>query len=225
VSDTETVDNAAAAVPDSDPEATTATVTETTGAVEESVIFDFTNIENNDVSKFDRIDDAIMGGISTSQLRQITTQIKPTSTSPLPDAFASWSGVCRTDGGGFCGTRTLPFQDGKPLQVVKSKADASDSDSTGGSNGSYGFYIKLKLMSDNEPERRVWKMTTRTKNIQTSEQVYQSSFEIPKQEEQSADDSGTDSDSDTDRFIHYHCSCNCHYYTNMSLQLMPLYLL
>jgi hypothetical protein len=51
-------------------------------------IFDFSNEKEDAVSSFERIDDAIMGGISTSSLRQIPGE-----------PFARWSGVCRTDGG------------------------------------------------------------------------------------------------------------------------------
>ena len=51
-------------------------------------IFDFSNEKEDAVSSFERIDDAIMGGISTSSLKQIPEE-----------PFARWSGVCRTDGG------------------------------------------------------------------------------------------------------------------------------
>ena len=51
-------------------------------------IFDFTDETADAVNKFERIDDAIMGGISTSALRQ-----------QAGEPFARWSGVCRTDGG------------------------------------------------------------------------------------------------------------------------------
>jgi hypothetical protein len=47
---------------------------------------------------------------------------------------------------GFCGFRTNPF--------VEPLIPCDD-------NG--GFYITCRLVSDNEPERRVWKMTTRTR--------------------------------------------------------------
>lgn len=51
-------------------------------------IFDFSNDKEDAASSFERIDDAIMGGISTSSLKQIPGE-----------PFARWSGVCRTDGG------------------------------------------------------------------------------------------------------------------------------
>ena len=49
-------------------------------------IFDFTN--QTTVSRFERIDDAIMGGISLSSLKQ-----------SADENFARWSGICRLDGG------------------------------------------------------------------------------------------------------------------------------
>jgi hypothetical protein len=91
-----------------------------------------------------------MGGISLSSMRQ----------SPEED-FARWSGICRLDGGGFCGTRTLPFQ--TPLQV----GDAE------------GIYLLCRLTSDDEPERRVWKVTTRSEQSR-SEQLYQAMFDLAK---------------------------------------------
>jgi hypothetical protein len=112
-------------------------------------IFDFSL--NNTVESFERIDDAIMGGISTSALRDVPRE-----------PYASWSGVCRIDGGGFCGMRTLAFEE--PLQVGKN-AD--------------GFYVDCRLTSDNEPERRVWKMTTRTERSR-GEELYQAQFTLPK---------------------------------------------
>jgi hypothetical protein len=49
-------------------------------------VFDFS--EAAAVENFERLDDVIMGGISTSQLMDV---------SGMP--YAKWSGVCRTDGG------------------------------------------------------------------------------------------------------------------------------
>lgn len=54
-----------------------------------SPIFDFAAPDQMAVNKFERIDDAIMGGISLSSLKQL---------SPEED-FARWSGICRLDGG------------------------------------------------------------------------------------------------------------------------------
>jgi len=59
-----------------------------------TTVFDFTTLKNDNddakkaIDQFERIDDAIMGGISTSTLRLV------------PDKqYASFSGVCREDGG------------------------------------------------------------------------------------------------------------------------------
>jgi len=120
-------------------------------SIQYAPVFDFSVAESNDIAKFDRIDDAIMGGISTSTLREVKS--KP---------FVSWSGVCRIDGGGFCGFRTLPFR--TPLNVT----------------GSEGLFINCRLVSDDEPERRVWKMTVRSESGFRSEQVYQAGFELPR---------------------------------------------
>lgn len=51
-------------------------------------IFDFSDPEQNAVGRFERIDDAIMGGISLSSLKQANDE-----------NFARWSGICRLDGG------------------------------------------------------------------------------------------------------------------------------
>eukprot|EP00980_Cylindrotheca_fusiformis_P029508 scaffold23496_cov188-Cylindrotheca_fusiformis.AAC.6 len=115
-----------------------------------TALFNFSNVEENAVSNFERIDDAVMGGISLSSMKQNPEE-----------EFARWSGICRLDGGGFCGTRTLPFQ--SPLQVGEAE----------------GFYLLCRLTSDDEPERRVWKMTTRSERSR-SEQLYQAVFQLPK---------------------------------------------
>lgn len=168
-------------------------------------IFDFTEPSRHDVKNFDRIDDAIMGGISTSQLRQsvanTTTTATTSTTESSSSSYASWSGVCRTDGGGFCGTRTLPFQDGRPLSM---RINPSEEDGTGIQDGNTtttttkdnteeyyeGFFITVRFASDQEPERRVWKLSTRTENVQNTEQVYQAIFEIPKQQNDKDDTTG-----------------------------------
>lgn len=95
-------------------------------------IFDFADDSTTNV--IERLDDAIMGGISTSSFQNATGQ-----------HYARWVGVCREDGGGFCGFRTNPFQE--PLLV-------GDAD---------GLYIVVRLASDTDADRRVWKMSTRTK--------------------------------------------------------------
>jgi len=134
-----------------------------------TTVFDFdtttmdTSFDNETATKkiavesFERIDDAIMGGISTSSLRDVPGE-----------TYASWSGVCRTDGGGFCGTRTLPFRE--PLDVC----------------GSDGLLVDCRLASDNEPERRVWKVTMRT-DTSRGEMVYQAAFPLPKRQDEVED--------------------------------------
>lgn len=123
------------------------------GILDAVTLFDFTGTESNvkSIEGFERIDDAIMGGISTSSLKEVDG--KP---------YASWSGVCRTDGGGFCGMRTLPFTE--PLRL---------------SSSTDGIFVDCRLASDNEPERRIWKTTVRTDSSR-GELVYQSQFQIPK---------------------------------------------
>lgn len=116
----------------------------------ETVVFDFSNPSHKEksISSFERIDDAIMGGISLSALKDVPS--KP---------YASWSGICRTDGGGFCGMRTLPFL--QPLNAT----------------GYDGVWMDCILASDEEPEKRVWKMTLRTDSSR-GEQVFQSEFDL-----------------------------------------------
>ena len=57
--------------------------------------------------------------------------------------------------------RTLPF---------KETLDVSNQD---------GVYVNCKLASDDEPERRVWKLTVRT-DTSRGEQVYQAMFDLAK---------------------------------------------
>jgi hypothetical protein len=111
----------------------------TDSRVQFTPIFDFSNPQA--VESFDRIDDAIMGGISTSTIRYVV----PDANDDDKVSYASWSGICRVDGGGFCGTRTLPFVE--PLQVEKA-----------GTNGTLaatvppqGFYISADLPVTTNP--------------------------------------------------------------------------
>ena len=61
----------------------------TSSAIQQKIpLFDFSDSTFNSTNKFERIDDVIMGGISSSILRQVEGE-----------QFARWSGVCRTDGG------------------------------------------------------------------------------------------------------------------------------
>jgi len=135
-------------------------------------VFDFTlddvATKQKSAASFERIDDAIMGGISLSSLRDV------------PDKdYASWSGVCRTDGGGFCGMRTLPFKD-SPL-------NATDQE---------GVYLDCNLASDDEAERRIWKLTVRTDSSR-GEMVYQSQFDL-KQAIEDAKKQRVDENNDND---------------------------
>ena len=124
---------------------------------------------NETINDIDRLDDAIMGGISTSVVRQQQQQQQ--------QPYAIWSGICRTDGGGFCGFRTNPFQ--APYVVPFLQHGSTESRTTDDDDDTGGFYIKCRLVSDNEPERRVWKLTTRTKPDR-GELLYQAPFEIAK---------------------------------------------
>ena len=45
--------------------------------------------------------------------------------------------------------------------------------------GADGLYLKCRLTSDDEPERRIWKVTTRTEKSR-GEQLYQAMFDLPK---------------------------------------------
>jgi hypothetical protein len=57
--------------------------------------------------------------------------------------------------------RTLAFEE--PLEV---------------GDDAQGFYIDCRLTSDNEPERRIWKMTTRSERSR-GEELYQAQFTLP----------------------------------------------
>ncbi|KAL7547893.1 hypothetical protein ACHAWF_011164 [Thalassiosira exigua] len=115
-------------------------------------VFDFSapgsEVKSRSASSFERIDDAIMGGISQSSLRDVPSE-----------PYASWSGVCRTDGGGFCGTRTFPFV--SPLNAT----------------GCDGVYLDCRLASDDDADRRVWKLTVRT-DTSRGERVYQAEYDL-----------------------------------------------
>ncbi len=117
-------------------------------------IFDFSlvdpSIKHKSARSFERIDDAVMGGISTSALRDVPHR-----------SHAVWSGTCRTDGGGFCGVRTLPF--------------AAALNAT----GQEGMYMDCALASDDEADRRVWIMTVRTDSSR-GEVVYQAEYDLKR---------------------------------------------
>jgi Complex I intermediate-associated protein 30 (CIA30) len=108
------------------------------------------------VDVVDRLDDAIMGGISTSAV------VHSSSSSSSAFGYAKWFGVCREDGGGFCGWRTNPF---------KSALNVRDYD---------GLYVTARLSSDDDLPRRVWKISTRTRPDR-GEQLYQAPLLWPSE--------------------------------------------
>jgi hypothetical protein len=108
-----------------------------------------------------------MGGISTSTLRDVPNQ-----------SYAIWSGICRTDGGGFCGVRTLPFapnNKNKNMTNVAAVAAVAVLNAT----GQEGMYMDCALVSDDEADRRVWKMTVRTDSSR-GELVYQAEYDLKR---------------------------------------------
>jgi Complex I intermediate-associated protein 30 (CIA30) len=134
-------------------------------------IFSFADSPSEMVEKFDRIDDVIMGGISSSVLMPVDDD----ATGP-GHSYAKWFGNIRVDGGGFCGIRTLPFVDALNVTTkLGSTADAAVAAVAG------GFYVTCRLASDNEPERRVWKMSTRVRPDR-GEQLYQARFHLPRKD-------------------------------------------
>lgn len=124
----------------------------------EAAVFDFR--DDKTVDQFERIDDSIMGGISTSSVKNVDGE-----------NYASWSGILRLDGGGFCGMRTLPFK--SPLNAT----------------GYDGVYVKCRFVSDDEPHKRVWKVSMRTDSSR-GEQVYQQQFELPPASANNMNDNG-----------------------------------
>jgi hypothetical protein len=95
-------------------------------------IFPFDAAPEATAALWERIDDVVMGGVSSSKI--VTSD----------DAGAEWRGIVRTDGGGFCGARTAALE--APLDL--SKAD--------------GIYVDAILTSDADISRRAWKLTLRT---------------------------------------------------------------
>eukprot|EP00316_Scyphosphaera_apsteinii_P021037 CAMPEP_0119342668 /NCGR_PEP_ID=MMETSP1333-20130426/105188_1 /TAXON_ID=418940 /ORGANISM="Scyphosphaera apsteinii, Strain RCC1455" /LENGTH=345 /DNA_ID=CAMNT_0007354933 /DNA_START=139 /DNA_END=1176 /DNA_ORIENTATION=- len=101
------------------------------------------------ITQWERIDDVIMGGVSSSRL------VEPSDPN---QRAALWTGVLRVDGGGFCGTRTRPLV--SPIDLSRFA----------------GIYIDAALISDGEVASRVWKMTLRTQNDR-GEVVYQAEWQ------------------------------------------------
>jgi hypothetical protein len=85
------------------------------------------------LSKWERIDDVIMGGVSSSSLISEDDKAK----------CAVFRGIVREEGGGFCGQRTKLFE--KPLDL-----SAYD-----------GLYLTCR--GDDNAHRRIWKMNVRAK--------------------------------------------------------------
>jgi len=109
------------------------TLRSTTAAYEKerTPVFNFDAAPAATAALWERIDDVVMGGVSSSKI-------------VVGDGGAEWKGIVRTDGGGFCGTRTAALD--APLDL--SKAD--------------GVYVDAVLTSDADVARRAWKLTLRT---------------------------------------------------------------
>ena len=60
---------------------------------ERTPVFNFDAAPEATAALWERIDDVVMGGVSSSKI-------------VVGDGGAEWRGIVRTDGGGFCGTRT-----------------------------------------------------------------------------------------------------------------------
>ena len=60
---------------------------------ERTPVFNFDAAPEATAALWERIDDVVMGGVSSSKIF-------------VSDKGAEWRGIVRTDGGGFCGTRT-----------------------------------------------------------------------------------------------------------------------
>ena len=99
-----------------------------------SPLFDFSGADAQaSLDAWERIDDVIMGGVSSSRL-------------VLDSGKASFEGRIRSEGGGFCGTR---------MRLLKEPIDLSSSE------GMYVEAELPKGGID--PSKRVWKMAVRTK--------------------------------------------------------------
>ena len=71
------------------------TLRSTTAAYEKerTPVFNFDAAPEATAALWERIDDVVMGGVSSSKI-------------VVGEGGAEWKGIVRTDGGGFCGTRT-----------------------------------------------------------------------------------------------------------------------
>eukprot|EP00310_Coccolithus_braarudii_P025570 CAMPEP_0183355848 /NCGR_PEP_ID=MMETSP0164_2-20130417/42100_1 /TAXON_ID=221442 /ORGANISM="Coccolithus pelagicus ssp braarudi, Strain PLY182g" /LENGTH=378 /DNA_ID=CAMNT_0025529089 /DNA_START=14 /DNA_END=1150 /DNA_ORIENTATION=+ len=94
-------------------------------------LFPFSEAPAATVEQWERIDDVVMGGVSSSRV-------------VAGDARAEWRGIVRTDGGGFCGARTSTLEE--PMDLSRFE----------------GLYVDAALLSDEDVDRRAWKLTIRT---------------------------------------------------------------
>ena len=109
---------------------------------ERTPVFNFDAAPEATAALWERIDDVVMGGVSSSKI-------------VVGDGGAEWRGIVRTDGGGFCGTahggesrRTRLTSTCLDAPLDLSKAD--------------GVYVDAILTSDADVSRRAWKLTLRT---------------------------------------------------------------
>jgi len=118
-----------------------------------NVLFDFAgNRSEAAIDAWERIDDVIMGGISSSRLVLSSD-----------GSGAIFEGRIRSDGGGFCGQRMRLLSE--PLDLSKSS----------------GMFIDCVVLPDvgADPNKRVWKIAIRTKQDR-GEVVYQAQFKPPR---------------------------------------------
>lgn len=105
-----------------------------------SPLFTFDSAET--LAEWERIDDVIMGGVSSSRL-------------VLDEGSALFKGTLRVEGGGFCGTR---------LRLLEQPLDLSAAAG-----------LSLDCCAGPDAEKRVWKLTCRTRQDR-GEEVYQATF-------------------------------------------------
>lgn len=113
-------------------------------------LYDFAGSAGSEaLEAWERIDDVIMGGVSSSRLVA------------NPDGGALFEGRLRSEGGGFCGQR---------MRLLAEPLDLSLSD---------GIYLDCEALPVGAPpSSRVWKMAIRTKQDR-GEVVYQQAFTPP----------------------------------------------
>ena len=135
-------------------------------------LFDFTGpAAESSLEAWERIDDVIMGGVSSSRLVALPRRLLPATSSEYPARLrkavpgSGFEGRIREDGGGFCGTR---------MRLLAEPIDLSASE---------GLYLDCEIPADAlesmpDPSKRVWKMAIRTKQDR-GEVVYQQTFTPP----------------------------------------------